>query len=113
MRVHVAAIRKAMGDGREGNRFIVSEPGRGYSFVAPVTREQLQEVPAPPPNRQTRSGNLPALLTRVVGRDEIIETVGQPLSEPWDPERVDLDRRELQSPRTKPSIAASARSLNS
>ena len=75
MRVHVAAIRKAMGDGREGNRFIVSEPGRGYSFVAPVTREQLQEVPAPPPNRQTRSGNLPALLTRVVGRDEIIETV--------------------------------------
>jgi len=64
-----------MGDGREGNRFIVSEPGRGYSFVAPVTREQLQEVPAPPPNRQTRSGNLPALLTRVVGRDEIIETV--------------------------------------
>src|SRR6516165_3957295 len=51
------------------------EPGRGYRFVAPVTREQLQEVPAPPPNRQARSGNLPALLTRVVGRDEIIETV--------------------------------------
>jgi len=75
LRVHVAAVRKALGDGREGNRFIVSEPGRGYSFVAPVTREQLQEIPAPPPNRQARSGNLPALLTGVVGRDEIIETV--------------------------------------
>ena len=75
LRVHVAAVRKALGDGREGNRFIVSEPGRGYRFVAPVMREQLQEIPAPPPNRQARSGNLPALLTRVVGRDEIIETV--------------------------------------
>ena len=38
LRVHVAAIRKALGDGREGNRFIVSESGRDYSFVAPLTR---------------------------------------------------------------------------
>jgi len=75
LRVHVAAVRKALGDGREGNRFIVSIPGRGYSFVAPVTREQRQEVPAPPPNQPANSGNLPALLTRVVGRDEVIATV--------------------------------------
>jgi predicted ATPase/DNA-binding winged helix-turn-helix (wHTH) protein len=75
LRVHVAAVRKALGDGREGNRFILSNPGRGYSFVAPVTREQRQEAPAPAPNQPVRSGNLPALLTRVVGRDEIIATV--------------------------------------
>src|SRR5215472_6847289 len=74
LRVHVAAVRKALGDGREGNRFIVNDRGRGYRFVAPVTREQPQEVQAPPPE-QPASGNLPALLTRVVGRDEIIETV--------------------------------------
>ena len=74
LRVHVAAVRKALGDGRDGHRFIVSNPGRGYSFVAPVTREQRQEAPAPP-NQPARSGNLPALLTRVVGRDEIIATV--------------------------------------
>ena len=75
LRVHVAAVRKALGDGREGNRFIVNDPGRGYRFVAPVTREQPQEVQAPRPNQQARSGNLPTLLTHVVGRDEIIETV--------------------------------------
>lgn len=75
LRVHVAAVRKALGDGREGNRFIVSDPGQGYSFVAPVTREQRQWGPAPTPNQPARSGNLPVLLTRVVGRDEVIETV--------------------------------------
>ena len=90
LRVHVAAVRKALGDGREGNRFIVNDPGRGYRFVAPVTREQLQEVQAPPPNQQARSGNLPTLLTHVVGRDEIIETVvsrcsakRDRLTDPW------------------------------
>src|SRR5215475_16004697 len=35
LRVHVAAWRRALGDGREGNRYITSIPGRGYSFVAP------------------------------------------------------------------------------
>ena len=34
--VHVAALRRALGDGRDGNRFIVNIPGRGYQFVAPV-----------------------------------------------------------------------------
>src|SRR5690242_6165355 len=36
LRVHVAAIRKALRDGFEGARFISNIPGRGYSFVAPV-----------------------------------------------------------------------------
>jgi predicted ATPase/DNA-binding winged helix-turn-helix (wHTH) protein len=74
LRVHVAAVRKALGDGREGNRFIVNNPGQGYSFVTPVTRVRSQAAPAPP-DQPVRSGNLPALLTRVVGRDEIIATV--------------------------------------
>jgi hypothetical protein len=64
-----------LGDGRGGNRFIVSDPGRGYSFVALVTRERWQRAPAPPPEQPARSGNLPILLTRVVGRDDVIETV--------------------------------------
>ena len=32
--VHVCALRKALGDGRDDRRFIVSAPNRGYSFVA-------------------------------------------------------------------------------
>src|SRR6516162_5268210 len=75
LRVHVAAVRKALGDGRQGNRFIISSPGRGYTFVAPVTRGQWQKAYAPSRSQPAPSGNLPALLTRVVGRDEVIATV--------------------------------------
>jgi len=45
LRVHVAALRKALGDGRDGNRFIVNVAGRGYRFVAEVRRLEL-DVPA-------------------------------------------------------------------
>src|ERR1700758_5118231 len=36
LRVHVAAIRKALEDGQFGNRHIASVKGRGYSFVDTV-----------------------------------------------------------------------------
>ena len=34
--VHMSALRRTLGDGRDGNRFIINVPGRGYSFVASV-----------------------------------------------------------------------------
>jgi predicted ATPase/DNA-binding winged helix-turn-helix (wHTH) protein len=36
LRVHVAAIRKALGDGQFGNRYIANIKARGYSFVGTV-----------------------------------------------------------------------------
>jgi len=36
LRVHLAAIRKALGDGQFGNRYIANIKGRGYSFVGTV-----------------------------------------------------------------------------
>src|ERR1700730_6808826 len=36
IRRHVAAIRKALGDGQSGNRYIANIKGRGYSFVGNV-----------------------------------------------------------------------------
>src|SRR5258708_30371475 len=36
LRVHVAAIRKALGDGQFGNRYISNIKGRGDSFVGTV-----------------------------------------------------------------------------
>jgi predicted ATPase/DNA-binding winged helix-turn-helix (wHTH) protein len=72
LRVHMAALRRALGDGHAGNRFIATVPGRGYSFVAPVS---YPAAPEPPP-RQTawvRSAhNLPVSLTRIVGRSDVV-----------------------------------------
>jgi DNA-binding winged helix-turn-helix (wHTH) protein len=70
LRVHVAALRKALGDGSAGKRYIANNPGRGYTFVAPVTRGD----PSPPltaADRTTVAGNLPVPLARIVGRDDI------------------------------------------
>ncbi len=74
LRVHVAALRRALRDGRGGNRFITNIPGRGYSFVAPVRREPGRET-AVRLNPQALGNNLPAQLTRVIGRTEIIATI--------------------------------------
>ena len=34
--VHISALRRMLRDGRDGNRFIINIPGRGYRFVAPL-----------------------------------------------------------------------------
>ena len=34
--VHMSALRRVLRDGRDGNRFIINIPGRGYSFVATI-----------------------------------------------------------------------------
>lgn len=36
LRVHIGALRRALGDGPGPARYIANIPGRGYSFVAPV-----------------------------------------------------------------------------
>ena len=38
LRFHVAGLRKALGDGKDGARYITTLPGRGYCFVAPVSQ---------------------------------------------------------------------------
>jgi DNA-binding winged helix-turn-helix (wHTH) protein len=79
LRVHVAALRKALGDGRAGKRYIANLSGRGYAFIAPVTRENPLSATAAPTG-MAEAGNLPALLTRVVGRDEIIAALSTRLA---------------------------------
>ena len=44
---NVSAVRKALGDGQEGEQFIQTVPTRGYRFVAPV-HEQRPDDAAPP-----------------------------------------------------------------
>lgn len=68
LRFHIAALRKALGDGEHGARYIATVAGRGYCFVAPVARsgdrggESAKVVPRFP------YANLPSRLIRMVGR---------------------------------------------
>src|SRR5215469_17101018 len=38
---HLSTLRHALGDGREGQRYIITVPGRGYRFVADVQARQV------------------------------------------------------------------------
>lgn len=81
LRVHITGLRKAIGDGRDGRRFIVNNPGRGYSFVAPVSRPR-SKGPLPGLGQTTSSSsNLPRTNDRLVGRDRLIESMIAKLSE--------------------------------
>jgi DNA-binding winged helix-turn-helix (wHTH) protein len=75
LKFQVAALRKALGDGQDGNRFIANVPGRGYCFVAPVhTSESILAAPETSvPNRQLNQ--LPNPLGRIVGRSDTIVTL--------------------------------------
>ncbi len=75
LRVHVAALRKVLGDGQAGMRYILNQPGRGYSFVAPVTRVQERQgvgEEAAVDRSDERVGRPPARLTRMIGRAESV-----------------------------------------
>ena len=69
LKVHISALRRALGDGKTGRRYISTVAGRGYCFVAPVkvsadAAPELTEAVEP-----QRRHNLPALLTPLIGRD--------------------------------------------
>lgn len=82
LRVHIAALRKTLGDGRGGNRFITNIPGRGYIFVAPAARERNHRCLEPAPPQPTVRGNdIPASLTRIIGREDTIATLTTQLAQ--------------------------------
>jgi predicted ATPase/DNA-binding winged helix-turn-helix (wHTH) protein len=79
LRVHVAALRKVLGDGGNDVRYIISVTGRGYKFVAPLQHDQ--DLDPPGSSRSSASqvggpGPRPALIpgprTRIFGRDQLI-----------------------------------------
>src|SRR6266700_5104545 len=67
LRVHVAAIRKALGDGQFGDRYITNVQGRGYSFVGSVVRCDIGIASSE--GQSQRPGRLPLRPVGVIGRD--------------------------------------------
>ena len=88
LRVAIASLRKCLGEGKDGARYIVNIPGRGYSFVAPVARAQIEsssrELEATR-SLDPRSGgqrpasapehSLPERLGRLIGRDTSVRAL--------------------------------------
>src|SRR6202008_4365467 len=73
LRVHVAAVRKALGDGQFGNRYIASIKGRGYSFVGTVVRlEDGKGSECYSPNIR---GGLPTTPLMLIGRETTVSEV--------------------------------------
>src|ERR1700722_11299959 len=79
LRFHVAALRKALGDGQAGARYLVTFPGRGYCFVSPISRPNIprRETTEPPVCEQF--AKLPVQLTRV-GRAASIQEMPRQLN---------------------------------
>lgn len=76
LRVHMAALRKALGDGQNGQRFIITVAQRGYSFVAPYSLEAIEGVDA---HVVAEGHNLPVRHTRMLGRQPLVERLIQAL----------------------------------
>ncbi len=72
LRFHIASLRRALGDGKDGARYITTQAGQGYCFVAPILRlgdgdnVDAGEVGSFP------HANLPSRLMRMVGRSDDI-----------------------------------------
>jgi predicted ATPase/DNA-binding winged helix-turn-helix (wHTH) protein len=83
LRVHMSALRKALGDGEGGARYIENVTGRGYCFVARITRETAAvsvpvhsvEFPDAPRKRLL----LPPKLVRMIGREQVVRAIGADL----------------------------------
>ncbi len=75
LRVHIAALRKALGDSEANARYITTVPGRGYCFVAPVER---LDTSTPPSDEAELTHNL-GPLNRVVGREETVAMLAEQL----------------------------------
>ena len=79
IRVHVAAIRKALGDGQFGNRYIANVKGRGYSFVGTVVSVAGSTESDDAALRH--KGRLPARPVMMIGRDAMLGEVGDNLQQ--------------------------------
>src|SRR5262245_59070947 len=80
LRFHMASLRKALGDGKGGARYITTLAGRGYCFVAPVSRTSSPRDGAPVAAASVPHANLPNRLSRMVGRDDDVLKVSAQLT---------------------------------
>jgi len=76
LRVHIAALRRALGDSSDLPKYILNVAGRGYKFVGPVSRAQGGPAAEPleGPEAPIRH-NLPAQVATVIGRADVLDVL--------------------------------------
>src|SRR5258707_11873318 len=79
LRFHVSALRKALGEGRSGGHYVTNVSGRGYCFVAPISRAAAAPVPLRNSLAHSPVG-LPPGPTGMVGRDETVRFISEELT---------------------------------
>ena len=79
LRAHIFALRRVLGDGPGGRSYLITIPGRGYSFVGSPSNETATAVIAVPPRAQP--GAWPVNLGRVHGRGDIIARIQAQLAQ--------------------------------
>jgi predicted ATPase/DNA-binding winged helix-turn-helix (wHTH) protein len=83
LRVHMSALRKALGDGKGGVRYIKNVTGQGYCFVAQATHETAAASPvavsAEFPDVVRKRVAPPPWQAGMVGREQIVHAIGEDL----------------------------------
>jgi predicted ATPase/DNA-binding winged helix-turn-helix (wHTH) protein len=80
LRVRIVELRKALGDGRSGARYVANVKGQGYSFVAPILRQRRIADAAPERDTFEKPPAFPSRLIRMVGRDEVVQKIAGQLT---------------------------------
>jgi predicted ATPase/DNA-binding winged helix-turn-helix (wHTH) protein len=76
LRFHIATLRRALGEGKDGARYINTLAGRGYCFVAQVARSGgRSDEPMVNATLTPRATFLPGRLARMVGREDSVQLV--------------------------------------
>ena len=73
LKIQVSALRRALGDGQGGNRYVATVVGRGYNFVAPIRKEVPSRALPSPTIAPAAPHNLPFATTRMIGREGITQ----------------------------------------
>ena len=73
LRFHMAGLRKLLGDGIDGVRYIATQVGVGYAFVAPIERQGGTAPRRPEDSAKAVGTNLPARLPHLIGRERDVE----------------------------------------
>jgi predicted ATPase/DNA-binding winged helix-turn-helix (wHTH) protein len=70
LRFHIASLRKELGDGKDGARYITTLAGRGYCFVASISRSSDRSSIMTTASAGFLHASLPSRLIRMIGRDD-------------------------------------------